>query len=94
MKQVVRVDVWNMSLTNDVGRCLSTSGGGLNEHIPIVIIREINETTNRHNIRPSHPCLQHRGLGSHVTQPRLQGGEYIVINETDRNDGRPSDSED
>ena len=52
MKQVTGVDVWNMSLTHDVGRCLSTSGGGLNEHIPIVIIREINET-DRNDSRPS-----------------------------------------
>ena len=36
--QTIGVDVWNLSLTLDVGRCLSTSGGGLNEHIPIVII--------------------------------------------------------
>ena len=53
MKQVIAVDVWNMILTNNVGRCLSTSGGGLNEHIPVVIIRETNETIDRNDSRPS-----------------------------------------
>ena len=52
MKQVVGVDVWNMSLTFDVGRCLSTSSGGLNEHIPIVIITD--EEINRNDSRPSN----------------------------------------
>ena len=54
MRQVIAVDVWNMILTNNVGRCLSTSGGGLNEHIPVVIIRETNETIIRHDSRPSN----------------------------------------
>jgi hypothetical protein len=54
MKQVVGVDVWNMSLTFDVGRCLSTSSGGLNEHIPIVIITDADEEIDRHDSRPSN----------------------------------------
>lgn len=54
MKQVIAVDVWNMILTNGVGRCLSTSGGGLNEHIPVVIIRGTNEAIDRHDSRPSN----------------------------------------
>ncbi len=46
MREVIGVDVFNFALTDDVGRCLSTSGGGLNEHIPIVIITERNEEEN------------------------------------------------
>lgn len=45
---VIGADIWNMTITNDVGRCLSTSGGGLNEHIPVVIvIFEDDEADNR-----------------------------------------------
>jgi len=43
MCEVIGVDVFNFALTGGIGRCLSTSGGGLNEHIPIVIITEQNE---------------------------------------------------
>lgn len=40
MHEVIGVDIYNYALTGDVGRCLSTASGGLNEHIPIVIIIE------------------------------------------------------
>ena len=39
-KEAVGVDCYNFSLTGEVGRTLSTSGGGLNEHIPVVIEKE------------------------------------------------------
>lgn len=42
--KVIGVDVYNFLLTGDIGRTLSTPSGGLNEHIPIVIIT--NEKTN------------------------------------------------
>lgn len=45
---VIGVDIYNFALTNDVGRCISTASGGLNEHIPLVIIVEIeNDMDNR-----------------------------------------------
>ena len=28
-----------MKMTNGIGRCLATSSGGLNEHIPVIIIK-------------------------------------------------------
>ena len=31
-------DSYNLAVTGDVGRCLSTPSGGLNEHIPVVIL--------------------------------------------------------
>lgn len=44
MNDVMGVDIYNMSLTGNVGRCLSTSGGGLNEHIPIIIGKDDDMT--------------------------------------------------
>ena len=38
--QPIGVDSYNLTTTGNVGRCLSTSGGGLNEHIPCVIAFE------------------------------------------------------
>ena len=36
--KVIGVDIYNFSTTGDTGRTLSTAGGGLNEHIPCVLI--------------------------------------------------------
>ena len=36
-KLVIGVDIYNLTTTDGIGRCLSSPGGGLNEHIPIVI---------------------------------------------------------
>ena len=30
-------DAYNLNQTGDIGRCLTTSSGGLNEHIPTII---------------------------------------------------------
>ena len=38
--QPIGVDSYNLTTTGNVGRCLSTSGGDLNEHIPCVIAFE------------------------------------------------------
>lgn len=46
---VIGVDIYNFSITWDVGRCLSSPGGGLNEHIPVVIL-VIDEDTDREEI--------------------------------------------
>ena len=37
MRKVMGVDIYNFALTNEIARCLSTAGGGLNEHIPVII---------------------------------------------------------
>ena len=36
-------DIYNFADTGNVGRTLSTSGGGLNEYIPVVVIEVGNE---------------------------------------------------
>ena len=45
--QPIGVDSYNLTVTGEVGRCLSTSSGGLNEHIPIVISIENNPNDSR-----------------------------------------------
>lgn len=38
--EVYGFDAYNFSLTMDKGRCLNTPSGGLNEHIPCIIIKK------------------------------------------------------
>ena len=38
MLNVTGVDSYNLCLTGKIGRTLSTPSGGLNEHIPVVLI--------------------------------------------------------
>ena len=38
MREVIGFDSYNLSVTGDVGRTMATACGGLNEHIPIVVI--------------------------------------------------------
>lgn len=45
--QPIGVDSYNLTVTGEVGRCLSTSSGGLNEHIPIVISIENHPNDSR-----------------------------------------------
>ena len=52
-KEVLGVDVYNISLTGDKGRCLNTSSGGLNEHIPVVIYNDVIPLEGNGS-RPSH----------------------------------------
>lgn len=47
MHKAIGVDIYNFAITNDVGRCLSTASGGLNEHIPIVILISDGNKSNR-----------------------------------------------
>lgn len=40
---IIGYDIWNFTETGDIGRTLSTSSGGLNEHIPVVIVKDEND---------------------------------------------------
>lgn len=51
MKQTIYgFDSYNLAMTYDVGRTVCTSGGGLNEHIPIVIVIYEADNTNREEV--------------------------------------------
>lgn len=54
MRKTIGVDIYNFTLTDGIGRCLSTAGGGLNEHIPIVIVIS-DERSNRSGLIQSKP---------------------------------------
>lgn len=55
MCKAIGVDIYNFALTDGIGRCLSTAGGGLNEHIPIVIVINDNGKSNRSGFIQSMP---------------------------------------
>lgn len=38
MRKVIGIDSYNLTTTGPIGRTLATACGGLNEHIPIVVI--------------------------------------------------------
>lgn len=46
---VVGFDSYNLTVTGDTARCLTTPTGGLNEHIPHVVVGE-DEDINRETI--------------------------------------------
>lgn len=53
MKQtILGFDSYNLAMTYEVGRTVCTAGGGLNEHIPIVIIIYETDNTDRKEILP------------------------------------------
>ena len=45
-------DSYNLVMTGDVGRCLSTPSGGLNEHIPVIILETFHCTASEDITQP------------------------------------------
>ena len=51
IKQCIGVDSYNLCLTGDIGRTLATPSGGLNEHIPVVLVIKDDEDSNGSEVR-------------------------------------------
>ena len=66
-------DSYNLQDTGDVGRCLATNGGGLNEHMPIVYENHSQDTRYRPLGNICQTVSATWGMGGN-NQPLVAGG--------------------
>lgn len=73
MERTIGVDSYNLCVTGQVGRTLSTPGGGLNEHIPCVMEPIVLESNQ------NHATVTDTGICSTLPEAMGKGGGYVPM---------------